>query len=160
MSLRFDANKWLLHCLPPVLRRRVIYALFSCCLQPIKAIYARYADYTSLINSQLTSRSYTGSLAAWLNSVFYLPEETIYIEDSIGDTNYLFFKNEVPEVKYLFTNKEGNAPYFNYEPKETFDGFYIHVPARLATAANIQIINKWVNYYKIAGVNYKIITDE
>ena len=160
MSLRFDVNKWLLHCLAPVLRRQVIYALFSCCLQPIKAIYARYADYTALVNSQLTSRSYTGALAAWLNSVFYLPEGTIYIEDSIDDTYYLFFKDEVPEVKYLFKEEEGNAPYLNYQPAETFDGFYIHVPAKLATEVNVQTINKWVSYYKIAGVNYKIITDE
>lgn len=60
----------------------------------------------------------------------------------------------------MFKEQEGNAPYLNYEPKEMFDGFYIHVPLRLATKENIQIINKWVSYYKIAGVNYRIMTDE
>ncbi len=150
----------MLHCLPPVLRQRVIYALFSCCLQPIKEIYARYGNYVQQVNSQLNSRSYAGSLATWLNSVFYLPEGTIYIEDSIDDTYYLFFKNEVPGIKFLYTEQEGNAPYLNFQPTETFDGFYIHIPAKLATEANVQIIKKWVSYYKIAGVNYKIITDE
>lgn len=160
MSLRFDVNKWLLHCLPPILRRQVIYALFSCCIQPIKNIYARYADYVSLVNAKVAARSYAGALAAWLNSVFYLPDNTIYIEDSISDTHYLFYRNETPDAKYLFTQAEGNAPYLNFQTQELFKGFYIHIPATLNTPENLLIIEQWVGYYKIAGVKYKIISDE
>lgn len=156
MSALFDVNKWTLQLLPPVLRRPVLYALFKSCLDPLKDLRDSYATYVDLVNQKLAQISYTASLAAWLNSIFYLPDGTIYIEDSIDRDVYLFTQGEVPEVTYLFTRTEEIPLYLELEPGEKFDGFIIRIPRALNTEDNLRIIQKWINYYKIAGVNYKI----
>ncbi len=155
MSALFDVNKWALQLLPPALRRPVLFALFKSCVKPLKDIHDSYATFISLVNQKLSQISYTASLATWLNSVFYLPEGTIYIEDSKDNEVYLFKVGEEPENTYLFS-EEGIPLYLQLQPQEKFDGFIIHVPAILATSDNLRIIRKWVDYYKIAGVNYKI----
>lgn len=157
MSMRFDVNKWLLHCLPPVLRQRVVYALFSCCLQPIRQLHDRYAEYADRAGIQLIPRSNAGLLASWLNEIFYLPEGTIYIEDSIDSNTYLFYEDESPQNTYLYTQDEGGLLHMYYQPSDAFNGFYVMVPESIATEANLKTIDKWIKYYKIAGVNFRIV---
>lgn len=151
----------MLQLIPPVLRRATVYILFRCCLHPLKELYDRYSNYIDLIDQKLAQLSYTATLSAWLNAVFYLPDGTIYIEDTIDKDVYLFFNKEVPDIRYLFTEEESEPIYLRLKPDEDeFEGFIIHLPKQLATDDNIRIIQKWVDYYKIAGVNYKIEADE
>lgn len=156
MLHQFDINKWLLQCLPPLLRKKVIAAFFSCCSQPLNSIYQRYSAYIAEVNRKVTPRSYNGILETFLNSIFYLPAGTIYLEDSINDTHYVFAKDEVPDICYLYTAAENNNIYLNFKPDEIFEGVYVNIPSALASDENINTIKQWIGYYKIAGVNYKI----
>ena len=160
MLHHFDTTRWLLLCLPPILRKPVLFALFSTCMQPLKTIAERCVAYAEDVNTRLMTRSYMGSLEVFLNNLFWLPQGTIYLADSIDDTYYLFYKTEYRELNYLYTKQEDNAPYLFYQPKEEFHGVYVNIPERIATETNIQTISKWIEYYKLAGVEYKIMVYE
>ena len=143
--------------LPPSLRRQGMWTLIKCCLQPLVIIYDRYAAYVDLVNQKLTPISYTVALVNYLNSLFYLPAGTIYIEDTIDKEIYLFCDGEMPEATYLFTSYEGVPLYVELSPvPDDFEGFIIKIPESLASDDNIRKIKRWVDYYKIIGVNYKI----
>lgn len=146
--------------LPSILRRPVIYALFKCLLQPLRTISERYDEYISKVNLQIISRSGTIEMEAWLNSIFYLPEGTIYILDSSDAQNFLYLKGEGYATNYWHTKVEESPQYLNSIVNEVFGGFIVFIPETLSDEDNLKIIRKWVDYYRIAGTNYKIQTYE
>lgn len=156
----FDANRWIGHCLPPILRQPVLVALFKCCIQPIRQLHERYIDYAAQTEIQIVPRSSGGLLTHWLNSLFGLPYGAIFIQETADTSQYLFYDGEMPAETYLYTQEEGYPLYLHYLPVGTFEGFVVKVPASVATESNLKIIEKWVQYYKIAGVQYKIVVYE
>ena len=156
MSYRFDVDKWLLQQLPFVLRRPKLYALIRCVSVAISAVYTAFWSYSNNIRRRLDNTSQVISLERWLNNVFYLDGD-IVIKDYLSDNVYLHFAGEVPEEVYLGFDNEITEVYLSANsPSVLSGGFMVYVPSELATEDNLQTIRKWVEYYKMAGTEYKI----
>ena len=79
----------------------------------------------------------------------YLSVARIPCEGEVPEEVYLGFDNEITEV-YLSAN----------DPSVLSGGFVVYVPSGLATEDNLRTIRKWVEYYKMAGTEYKIVAYE
>lgn len=160
MNYRFDIDKWMLHQLPIVLRRPKLYALIRCVSVAITYVYTAFWRYSNDIRRRLDNTSQVISLERWLNDVFYLDGD-IVIKDYSSDNVYLHYQGEVPEEVYLGFDDEITEVYLSVNnPSILSGGFMVYVPTDLATEDNLRIIRKWVEYYRMAGTEYKIVTYE
>lgn len=160
MNYRYDVDKWLLHQLPLVFRRPKLYALIRCIAVALTHVYTTFWRYSNDVRRRLDNTSQVISLERWLNDVFFLDGD-IQIKDYASDNVYLHFQGEIPEDIYIGYDSEDAAIYLSANnPGVLSGGFAVYVPAELATEDNLRIIRKWVEYYKMAGTEYKIVTYE
>lgn len=160
MYWRFDPNKFALHMLPPILRRKGIYALLKCLMIGIGAVHKMFVNFREVIMRQLNYNGFTISLERFLNEQFSLEKE-IFIKDYAADNVYLHMKDETPEEVYAGYQTEGDMLVLSSTgPDKISGGFTVMIPVGLATEENILIIRKWVDYYRMAGTMYKIETYE
>lgn len=155
MHSKFDIFKWVLLMLPNILRRPVIIAFFRCMSEGFREINNRYYLYRQATLQELAYNSTTIMLQRWLNRIFYLDDD-IYITEYRNDKTY-FSQNEEPNIVYMTFQNEGSGLYLSSSPPtDEYGGFVINIPANLATSQNIETIKKWANFYKTAGVCYRI----
>lgn len=160
MYFRFDANKWALHQLPPLLRRTRIYALLRCLMTGIRELHETFTAWRAERVRQLGYNGHTAYIARFLNDLFSLDDE-IYIEDYRSPNVYLHYAEETPEEVYMCFQDEGESLFLSSRsPEDVAGGFTVMVPASLATEENIVTIRKWVEYYRAAGTVYRIETYE
>lgn len=156
MNYRFDIHKWLLLQLPLVLRKQRIYALIRCIAVGLNQVYEAFKNYSNDVVRRLENTSQVISLEKWLNDIFYLDGDII-IRDYISDNVYLHYQDEVPEEVYLGFPDEQTVVYLpSTSPSKLSGGFVILIPAELATEDNLKTIRKWVEYYRMAGTEYRI----
>lgn len=160
MYYRFDVRKWILHQLPVVLRKTLLFAFLKSIVEPIRVLHREFEQYASSSDQQLMHNSQTLMMQKWLNDVLYLEQGTIYITNYLNDQVYMHYAGEKAEDLYMCNAEEGDSVYLKSQLTNEYGGFVVNVPAQLATADNIQTIRKWVEYYKAAGTVYKIISYE
>lgn len=155
MYSKFDVFKWSYLMLPNILRRPVLITFLKSVSEGFKEINNRYYIYRQATLQELAYNSTTIMLQRWLNNVFYLKDD-IYITEYRNDKVY-FSKEEEPQLVYMSYQNESPGVYLNSSPPtEEYGGFVVNVPVTLATEQNIEIIKKWVNFYKTAGVCYRM----
>lgn len=159
MFYRFDINKWILHALPPVLRKPVIYRLLKALLYPLKALYGAFYLWKRGTDRSLSANAFTGNLERHLNSLFYLPEGEIYITDYYdADKVYLSKKEEIAEIVYVGVKGDGDFYLPSTKPAALQGVFVVNVPEALASPENIALIRREVDRCKYAGTKYMIKT--
>ena len=156
MYYKFDVKKWALQLLPMVLRKRILFAFVKCCVHAISEVAENYYTYCNSVDRQLGHNANTLMLQKWLNDLFYL-EDAIYISNYQNELMYLHYQDETLEEVYLSYKSEGKAIYLDSKaPSNEYGGFVVKIPAEIATVENIATIKQWVEFYKTAGVVYKI----
>ena len=156
MYWRFEANKFVLHQLPPFLRKKGIYAIIKCLMIGIDRVHSLFASHRESVTHQLKHNGTVVSLEEFLNEKFSLSGE-IYITDYLTDNTYLYNEGEIPEDVYMGYEEEGEALVLSsVSPDKLSGGFAVMIPEGLATDENIAVIRKWVDYYRAAGTIYKI----
>ena len=134
MFYRFDVNKWILHALPPVLRKPVIYRLLKAMLYPLKALYDAFYLWKAGADRSLSANAFTGPLEHHLNSLFYLPDGEIYITDyRDADKVYMARKEEIAEIVYAGVKGEGIFYLPSMKPAALQGVFAVNVPEALAS---------------------------
>lgn len=156
MYWKFDANKFALHQLPPLLRRPAIYALLKCLMIAIAAVHEMFVKHRDKTVRQLNYNGQTISLEKYLNELFSL-DNAIYITEYTSSNIYLSLASENTPKVYVGNQNEGDIIYLSSaSPEKVAGGFIVKIPAGLATEENIAIIRKWVDYYRMAGTIYTI----
>jgi hypothetical protein len=158
MFYHFDIDKWIIHLLPPVLRKAFIYAFLRCMLYPVKQLQDAFLTYKTGVGRQLTYNVFQNSLERFLNSLFFFEYKAIYITDEEYDRAYLSLESEAVAPVYMSFQDESPATALNMSslaPSAITGTFVVHVPAALSQA-DIATVTNWVNYYKMAGTEFSI----
>jgi hypothetical protein len=158
MFFLFDVDKWIIHQLPPILRRSGIYAFLRTMLYPLKQLQTAFLNYRSQVNRQLTYNAFQDYLERFLNGLFFFEGRVIYITDVEQELTYLAFQSETVEEVYMSLSNEDPAYPLNLssvDPSLITGQFVVHVPAAL-TEADVATVTNWVNYYKMAGTQFTI----
>jgi hypothetical protein len=158
MFFLFDVDKWIIHQLPPILRRSGIYAFLRTLLYPLKQLQTTFLNYRSQVNRQLTYNAFQDYLERFLNSLFFFEGRVIYITDVETEVVYLAYASESEEDVYMsFVNETPAYPLnlSSVDPSQITGQFVVHVPAAL-TEADVATVTNWVNYYKMAGTQFTI----
>jgi len=159
MFYHFDIDKWIIHVLPPILRKNSIYAFLRAFLYPVKQLQEAFLAYVTAVNTRLQHNAGVASLEHFLNGVFFFEDNAIYITDSIINRNvYLALSSESEEPVYMSFSSETPAipvELSSLAPDNVSGAFVVHVPAALSEADRA-IVSDWVNYYKFAGTEFTI----
>ena len=158
MFYHFDIDKWIIHLLPPVLRKASIYAFLRCMLYPVKQLQDAFLTYKTGVDRQLTYNAFQNSLERFLNGLFFFEYKAIYITDVEYDRAYLSLESEAVSPVYMSFQDASPATALNMSslaPSAVTGTFVVHVPAALSQA-DIATVTNWVNYYKMAGTEFSI----
>lgn len=158
MFYHFDVDKWIIHLLPPVLRRASIYAFLRSMLYPVKQLQEAFLSYKLGIDTQLTYNSFQNYLERFLNGLFFFEYNAIYITDVELEETTLAFQSESVDPVYVSFQNETPAAALqlsSLNPDDITGKFVVHVPAALSEADRATITN-WVNYYKMAGTEFTL----
>lgn len=158
MFYHFDVDKWIIHLLPPVLRKASIYAFLRCMLYPVKQLQSAFLAYKEGIDRQLTYNAFNDYLERFLNGIFFFEYKAIYITDVEYDRAYLALASEAVSPVYMSFQSEDPAlalELSSLDPSAITGRFVVHVPAALSQA-DIATVTNWVNYYKMAGTEFTV----
>ena len=158
MFYRFDIDRWILQQLPPALRRRTVFAILQAFLYPLKQLVQTFSVYREAVVRQLSYNAFEIYLQKWLNDLFFYEYNDIYITDEEIPVPTLSFINEGDAPVYMtFINEDPAVPLdlFSSKPDDRLGAFVVHVPP-VMTAADIAVVEQWVNYYKFAGTQFRI----
>lgn len=155
MYWRFDAYKFSLQQLPPLLRGRVMSSLLKALTAAAEVVYDLFVAHRARVMRKLDYNGFTISLERFLNELF--DEDSIYITEFKSENVYLHYDYEnLPNV-YLGYQEEGDTiSLSSTSPQDISGGFVVMIPSYLATDDNIALIRKWVDYYRMAGTIYRI----
>lgn len=158
MSYRFDVDRWIIHQLPPILRRSAIYAFLKAFLAPVKQLQLTFQAWRESATRQVRSNAFVGTLEKRLNEVFFFTGNIIYITDeSFGRFTLSFQEEEFPPVYMSNQGEDPETPAVleSFRPDDLIGRFIVHVPSTMS-AADLALVARWVNYYKMAGTEYTI----
>lgn len=158
MFYHFDVDKWIIHLLPPALRKASIYAFLRCMLYPVKQLQQAFLAYKESIDRQLTYNAFNDYLERFLNGLFFFEYKAIYITDVEYTRARLSFESEAVNPVYMSFQDETPATALelsSLDPSAITGAFVVHVPAALSEA-DIATVRNWVNYYKMAGTKFTI----
>ncbi len=158
MSYRFDVDRWIIHQLPPILRRSAIYAFLKAFLAPVKQLQLAFQAWRESATRQVRSNAFVGTLEKRLNEVFFFTGNIIYITDeSFGRFTLSFQEEEFPPVYMSNQGEDPETPAVleSFRPDDLIGRFIVHVPSTMS-AADLALVARWVNYYKMAGTEYTI----
>lgn len=162
MFFRFDIDRWIIDQLPPVLRRKAVYAFLRAMLLPVSQLAQAFTAFRDAAVRRLSTNSFVIYMEKWLNDVFFYPSGTIYITEEEISFAELSFQSEGEDPVYMtFANENPLVPLdlYSFAPDTRLGRFVVHVPATMS-AADLSIVAQWVEYYKFAGSQYRIETYE
>ena len=156
MFYHFDIDRWIIHLLPPILRKNSIYAFLRCLLYPVKQLHAAFLTYKIGVDRQLAYNAFQNYLERFLNGLFFFEYKAIYITDERDASAYLAYASETYGPVYMSYQSESPATSLDLtsiDPSLITGFFIVHVPAALSQA-DIATVTNWVNYYKMAGIDF------
>ena len=158
MFYRFDVDRWIIHQLPPVLRRPVVYSFLRAYLYPLKQLMQIFTTYREAVVAQLSYNAFEIYLQKWLNDLFFYEYNDIYITDEVLQAPALYYQSETADPVYMTGVDEDPAialQLYSSPPDDKIGAFVVHVPA-VMTPADIAVVEQWVNYYKFAGTQFNV----
>lgn len=167
MWYRIDFTRFVQQLLPPILRSKVMMALFRVFITPLRYLYDKFLAYRDSISSRLNITANVQYIQKALNDAFYLTDNQIYIETPEDErTPSFYFQDEGQPPNYFYM--AGNKPFYLREPDEVSsrETFIVYIPTFLCSSLdseddkyngeNLQIIYNLLNYYKPAGRSCRI----
>lgn len=167
MWCKIDFTRFVQQLLPPILRSKVMMALFRVLITPVRYLYDKLLSYKDSVSSRLNITANVQYIQKALNDAFFLTDNQIYIETAEEErTPPFYFQSEGQAANYFYWL--GNTSFYLRKPddvplKETF---ILFIPSFLCTSLtasedrykgeNLQIIYNILNYYKPAGRSYRI----
>lgn len=167
MWYRIDFTRFVQQLLPPILRSKVMMALFRVFITPLRYLYDKFLVYRDSVSSRLNITANVQYIQKALNDAFYLTDEQIYIETPEEERVPAFYYQEEGQPANYFY-KVGDTPFYIRQPDEdpSIETFIVFVPTFLCTSLdtssdkydgkNLQSIYNLLNYYKPAGRSYRI----
>lgn len=158
MFYRFDVERWIIQQLPPVLRKLGIYAFLRALLFPLKQLMQSFTAYREAIDRQLSYNAFEIYLEKWLNDVLFYDPGTIYITDEVLPIPALSLQSERDAPVYMSKITETPATpleLYSTPPDQILGEFIVHVPFGISDE-DIALVSQWVDYYKMAGTQYRI----
>lgn len=168
MLYKVDFTRFVHQLLPPILRGKVLMALFRAYIIPLRYLYDKFLAYKDSISARLNITCNVQYIQKALNDAFYLTENQIYIETSADVTiAVLYFKEEEKPVTHLYA--KGGVPIYVWgsNEKTNIDTCIVYIPSFLCTSLdtnedeyggkNLQLIHNLLNYYKPAGRTCRIV---
>lgn len=167
MWYRIDFTRFVQQLLPPILRSKVMMALFRVFITPLRYLYDKFLAYRDSISSRLNITANVQYIQKALNDAFYLTDNQIYIETPEEERMSVFYyKEERQPPNYFYMN--GDKPFYLRSPDDVpqSETYIIFIPTFLCTSLdttedkykgeNLQIIYNILNNYKPAGRMYCI----
>lgn len=151
----FDIYKFAALLLPPLLRRKKLYALLAALICYLNVIYTSFKSYVDFIITTLQTNGQVMYMEKALNDRFYFNNREIYITEEFSADVYMSLKKDDKPL-YLYNKNDDTPVYLKNITEEVFTGeFIVNVPDFLKDYDND--INNIVVRYKPAGKMYKII---
>lgn len=133
-------------------------AFLNAMTAPLIEIFSHFLNKKSESERVLSFNAYTIYLEKFLNDLFNLDGE-IYIHDFRDDT-FVYLPSKGSYELYFASSGDDETPFVpNYSSDFFSCRFNIHIPSSIDTDANRALIARWTNYFKFAGTNFNIITD-
>ena len=158
MFYLFDPDRWIIHQLPPALRRSVIYSFLRALLYPLKELVLAFTTYRDAVLLQLGYNGFLNYLERWLNGLFFYQYYEIYITEEELPIPSLSYDYEDLDPVYMTAVDEDPSvalELYSFSPNNKICVFVVHVPPMLSES-DIALVEKWVNYYKFAGTQYRV----
>lgn len=159
MWYRIDFVKFVFQLLPPVFRRKVLFAWLSVIVLPFRDIYNRFTVYRETVTKRLDMSGNVQYLERVLNGEFYLSNGEIYITDIAESLlcTYLKKENQLPLYVHGKSEAQAEKMYVRKNGEGKYSGdFAVNVPSFLDTPEHLSRISLLLNYYKPAGRKYII----
>lgn len=167
MWCRIDFTRFVQQLLPPILRSKVMMALFRVFIKPLRYLYDKFLAYKDGISSRLNITANVQYIQKALNDAFFLTDNQIYIETPEEERAPAFyFQSEGQPANYFYMVE--NKPFYLRSPDDVpqSETYIIFIPTFLCTSLdtsedkykgeNLQIIYNILNNYKPAGRMYRI----
>ena len=167
MWCRIDFTRFVQQLLPPILRSKVMMALFRVFITPLRYLYDKFLAYQDSVSSRLSITANVQYIQKALNDAFYLTDNQIYIETPKEERAMVFyFQKEGQSANFFFCN--GDKPFYRRYLDEglSIETFVVFIPTFLCTSLDysddkyegkhLQQIYNLLNYYKPAGRSYRI----
>lgn len=167
MWCRIDFTRFVQQLLPPILRSKVMIALFRVFITPLRYLYDKFLAYRDSVSSRLNITANVQYIQKALNDAFYLTDEQIYIETPEEERVPAFYFQDEGQPAYYFY-MAGNISFYLRSPDDVpqSETYIIFIPTFLCTSLdttedkykgeNLQIIYNILNNYKPAGRMYRI----
>lgn len=156
MFYNFDIYKWGLLLLPPVLRRKRLYALLTVLLKPLYDVLQRFNDFREDSIQRMNINGQVIYIEKALNDRFMLEYHEIYITDAtdaLEASSLLYPESDVTMKVYGAESDSASYIYGAYEVR-TGINFIVNIPSFLS--GYVDEIKTIIEYNKPAGRSYKI----
>lgn len=167
MWYRIDFTRFVQQLLPPILRSKVMMALFRVFITPLRYLYDKFLVYRDSVSSRLNITANVQYIQKALNDAFYLTDNQIYIETPDEERMpHFYFKAEEQTGNHFYM--KGKTPFYLRcaDDVPLNATFILYIPTFLCTSlnteedkykgVNMQVIYNTLNYYKPAGRSYRI----
>lgn len=155
MWYKIDIYKLAQQLLPPVLRRKKLFAFLSVMLLPFAVLLSLFLRFRQQSLDKLNTNGQVIYIEKALNDRFFLKNREIYITDVVTNT-FLYKRSEMQAPFYLHMRGENATKEFmnmRYEDNTGNDGnFMVNVPSFLSEYEDE--IRNLIEYYKPAGRSY------
>lgn len=154
MWYNIDLVKFVLHLLPPILRRRKLWAITVVTLLPLTYVYSLFRDYRLQALARLNINGQVIYIEKVLNDRFFLKNREIYITDISDRQMMLNLRREGVALVYLNQRLESfDTVYITKRGEGNAEGNYIVNAPDFLTDYESDI-RQSINYYNPAGRTY------
>lgn len=163
MRYKIDFKRLVILLLPVFLRKKLVISLVNALVTPVRDLHERFMAYRDAISKRLDFTGETRHLEKILNDEFPLAGDGISIKtvNSAAGNVSLHLKSEIHQPVYLYHATRGeHVVLVKAGTGSLHEGvdFVVNIPLALDTPGNVQKIKRIVDYYKMAGKQYKIET--
>jgi len=161
MWFNIDYNKLVVLLLPTFLRKPKLVGYLRALIMPLDTIYYKWYNWRI---DNIYKLEHTGQicyLRASLNDKFDAIERRIYITDGLEyDTFYIYTEAEDRTI-WVHTESENKPIYLRTEAETADTGldFLVYVPVEIYKKRK-DALTAHIEFYRVAGKRYKIITNE
>ena len=156
MLYKLDIYKWGLFLLPPVLRKKRLFALLAVLLRPFHDLLQAFKEFRKNSLERLDINGQVAYIEKALNGRFLLEYREIYLTDTVDTISQgsLLYPQE-EETMAVYGNGDSIVTYLKStgEGKQEAD-FIVNVPSFLSQ--HVDEIKTIVEYNKPAGRSYEI----
>lgn len=156
MWYNLDMYKFAQHLLPPMLRKKRMFALLCVLLLPVSLLLQAFQSFRKQSDSNMNINGQVIYIEKVLNDTFFLENKEIYLSDIPDRQLYMYTRYEETQTLFYQRNEDAAQRFYIQQRGEgNMDGNYIvNVPSFLAN--KVDEIERIVEKYKPSGRKYII----